>query len=81
MRACDLQLERGRRYGLLGQNGVGKTTLLTRVAAGDIVGFPKDIHCVCVGLPPPPSVQSPSVSLLTAIRVSARGRAPLRLRN
>ncbi len=38
-------LERGHRYGLVGQNGVGKTTLLTRVAAGDINNFPKDVSC------------------------------------
>ena len=38
-------LERGRRYGLVGNNCVGKTTLLTRVAAGDITGFPKDVSC------------------------------------
>eukprot|EP00976_Prorocentrum_cordatum_P023633 481261-Prorocentrum_minimum.AAC.1 len=30
-------------YGLVGQNGMGKTTLLNRVAAGDIKGFPKDV--------------------------------------
>jgi ABC-type hemin transport system ATPase subunit len=38
-------LERGRCYGLIGQNGVGKTTLLTRIAAGDINNFPKDVSC------------------------------------
>lgn len=38
-------LERGHRYGLIGQNGVGKTTLLTRIAAGDINNFPKDVSC------------------------------------
>lgn len=38
-------LERGHRYGLIGQNGVGKTTLLTRVAAGDINNFPKNVSC------------------------------------
>jgi ATPase subunit of ABC transporter with duplicated ATPase domains len=48
MRPCDLYLRRGRRYALLGQNGVGKTTLLTRVAAGDIAGFPAGVRCVYV---------------------------------
>ena len=38
-------LERGRCYGLIGQNGVGKTTLLTRIAAGDINNFPKEVSC------------------------------------
>ena len=36
-------MERGHCYGLVGQNGVGKTTLLTRIAAGDINNFPKDV--------------------------------------
>ena len=35
----DLCLERGRCYGFVGQNGVGKTTLLTRIAAKDIDGI------------------------------------------
>jgi len=38
-------MEQGHRYGLVGMNGVGKTTLLTRVAAGDINNFPKDVSC------------------------------------
>jgi ATPase subunit of ABC transporter with duplicated ATPase domains len=37
-----LLLERNHRYGLIGQNGQGKTTLLNRVAAGDIKGFPTE---------------------------------------
>jgi ATPase subunit of ABC transporter with duplicated ATPase domains len=48
MRPCDLYLLRGRRYALVGQNGVGKTTLLTRVAAGDIAGFPAGVRVVYV---------------------------------
>ena len=48
MRPCDLYLRRGRRYALVGQNGVGKTTLLTRIAAGDIAGFPPGVRCVYV---------------------------------
>ena len=43
LRGCDLRFERGRRYGLIGQNGVGKTTLLNRLAAKDITGFPQDL--------------------------------------
>jgi len=43
LRQTNLLLERGKRYGLIGQNGMGKTTLLNRVAAGDIKGFPKDV--------------------------------------
>ena len=36
LRSSSLRLVRGRRYGIVGQNGVGKTTLLTRIDAGNI---------------------------------------------
>ena len=36
---CDLRFERGHRYGIVGQNGTGKTTLLNRMAAKDINNF------------------------------------------
>ena len=48
LRSSTLRLVRGRRYGIVGQNGVGKTTLLTRIDAGDIANFPKDIKVVFV---------------------------------
>jgi len=35
-----LLLVRGKRYGLVGKNGVGKTTLLRRMARGSLPGFP-----------------------------------------
>jgi len=35
-----LRITEGHRYALLGRNGVGKTTLLRRMASGDIPGFP-----------------------------------------
>ena len=38
---ADLKLAYGRRYGLVGKNGVGKTSLLKRMAAFDIEGFPR----------------------------------------
>ncbi len=38
---ADLKLAYGRRYGLVGKNGVGKTSLLTRMATFDIEGFPR----------------------------------------
>lgn len=37
---ADLRLVCGRRYGLVGRNGVGKTTLLKHMANFDIEGFP-----------------------------------------
>jgi ATP-binding cassette, subfamily F, member 3 len=38
---ADLRLVFGRRYGLVGKNGVGKTTLLRHMANFDIEGFPR----------------------------------------
>ncbi|CAN0414737.1 unnamed protein product, partial [Hapterophycus canaliculatus] len=35
-----VRLGHGRRYGLIGANGVGKTTLLRRIAAGAVPGWP-----------------------------------------
>ena len=35
-----LVIAQGHRYGLLGKNGVGKTTLLRRIASGSIPGWP-----------------------------------------
>ncbi len=43
LKGCDLRFERGHRYGLIGQNGVGKTTLLNRIAAKDISGFDTEL--------------------------------------
>jgi len=39
LKGCDLRFERGHRYGIVGQNGTGKTTLLNRMAAKDINSF------------------------------------------
>ena len=39
--SADLRLTFGRRYGLVGKNGVGKTTLLKHMASFDIEGFPR----------------------------------------
>jgi ATP-binding cassette subfamily F protein 3 len=38
---ADLRLVYGRKYGLIGRNGIGKTTLLKHMANFDIEGFPK----------------------------------------
>ena len=38
---ADLRIVYGRRYGLIGRNGVGKTTLLKHMARREIEGFPK----------------------------------------
>ncbi|EOD20147.1 hypothetical protein EMIHUDRAFT_117742 [Emiliania huxleyi CCMP1516] len=44
LRKADVRFERGHRYGLIGQNGTGKTTLLNRLAAKDINGFPQELR-------------------------------------
>jgi elongation factor 3 len=44
LRKADVRFERGNRYGLIGQNGTGKTTLLNRLAAKDITGFPQHLR-------------------------------------
>ena len=43
-----LKLIRGRRYGFLGDNGCGKTTLLRRFAAGTMPGFPRHLRTLLV---------------------------------
>jgi len=43
-----LELRRNRRYGVVGHNGCGKTTLMKELQAGRVVGMPKDIRCVHV---------------------------------
>jgi len=44
LRKADIRFERGHRYGLVGQNGTGKTTLLNRLASKDITGFPQHLR-------------------------------------
>ena len=45
---CDIQLNKGVRYGLVGLNGCGKTTLLRRMSRYDIAGFPKHLRILHV---------------------------------
>ena len=40
-----VRIRLGRRYGLVGRNGVGKTTLLRRLARGAIEGWPEHLRC------------------------------------
>ena len=40
----EFRLVAGRRYALLGRNGVGKSTLLRRIAAGALPGFPPHLR-------------------------------------
>ena len=43
-----LKLSYGRKYGLVGRNGVGKTTLLNSIARKEIEGIPQHIHILHV---------------------------------
>jgi len=39
-----IRLMQGHRYGIVGQNGIGKSTLLRRIARGQIAGFPAHLR-------------------------------------
>jgi ATPase subunit of ABC transporter with duplicated ATPase domains len=43
-----LRLFEGRRYGLVGRNGVGKSSLLKALGWGLVVGLPKSLRCLYV---------------------------------
>ena len=45
-----LRLLRGRRYALVGQNGVGKTTLMNAINAGKLDGWPQHLKTAYVDL-------------------------------
>ena len=40
-----LDLQQGHCYGLIGRNGVGKSTLLKRIGRGSLPGFPMHLRC------------------------------------
>jgi len=48
LKETTMDLKHGHCYGLIGQNGVGKTTLLRRMALGDIANYPLDRRTVYV---------------------------------
>jgi ATP-binding cassette subfamily F protein 3 len=43
-----LKLVRGRKYGLVGRNGIGKTCLINSICRHEIEKFPKNIHVLQV---------------------------------
>ena len=45
---CRLRLTYGRKYGLIGRNGIGKTTLLNGIARKELEKFPKHLHVLHV---------------------------------
>eukprot|EP01087_Luapelamoeba_hula_P000956 TRINITY_DN1071_c0_g1_i1.p1 TRINITY_DN1071_c0_g1~~TRINITY_DN1071_c0_g1_i1.p1 ORF type:complete len:729 (+),score=122.78 TRINITY_DN1071_c0_g1_i1:250-2187(+) len=48
LKDASLQLSFGRRYGLVGRNGMGKTTLLRHIAGRDIPGLPDSMQILHV---------------------------------
>eukprot|EP00300_Choanocystis_sp_HF-7_P011310 c17402_g1_i2.p1 GENE.c17402_g1_i2~~c17402_g1_i2.p1 ORF type:complete len:631 (+),score=160.98 c17402_g1_i2:96-1988(+) len=49
LEGADLKLVRGQRMGLIGNNGVGKTTLLRRIASGTLPGFSRHLKVLYIG--------------------------------
>lgn len=43
-----LDIKKNRRYGIIGHNGCGKTTLMKELQAGRVAGMPKELTCVHV---------------------------------
>jgi len=43
-----LKLVKGRKYGLVGRNGIGKTCLINAISRGEIEKFPMDVHILQV---------------------------------
>lgn len=41
---ANLRLVQGRKYGLVGRNGIGKTTLINAISTGSIDKFPQGLH-------------------------------------
>ena len=39
-----MRLVRGRKYGLIGRNGIGKTTLINSISKKEFDKFPKNVH-------------------------------------
>jgi energy-coupling factor transporter ATP-binding protein EcfA2 len=65
-----LKLIRGRRYGFLGDNGCGKTTLLRRFAAGTMPGFPRHLRTLLVVRAMCSLALSPSLSLSLSLALT-----------
>jgi len=61
-----LWVKRGRRYGLMGQNGVGKTTLMRNIANGSLDGLPEGLRTVYVESNPASNLDTPVVDFVLA---------------
>ena len=45
---AQLRFVKGRKYGLVGRNGIGKTCLINAISRGEIEKFPQDVHILQV---------------------------------
>lgn len=70
LESADLRLVYGRRYGLIGRNGVGKTTLLKHMACFDIEGFPRHHRVLHVKQ----EVRQPDMSSFTILSYVSLGK-------
>jgi len=43
-----VRLARGRKYGLVGRNGIGKTTLINAICRRELDNMPKNLHVLQV---------------------------------
>jgi len=43
-----LKLVKGRKYGLVGRNGIGKTSLINAISRGEIEKYPQNVHTLQV---------------------------------
>merc|ERR1719362_1815768 len=45
---AQLRFVKGKKYGLVGRNGIGKTCLINAISRGEIEKFPTDVHVLQV---------------------------------
>jgi len=45
---ASMRFVKGKKYGLVGRNGIGKTCLINAISRGEIEKFPADIHILQV---------------------------------
>ena len=43
-----MKFVKGKKYGLVGRNGIGKTCLINAISRGEIEKFPRDVHILQV---------------------------------
>lgn len=48
LEGAQLKFVKGRKYGLVGRNGIGKTCLINAISRGEIEKFPQDVHILQV---------------------------------